>query len=124
MSRNLVFYYIDLSLFYVLLDHKALLNIIIYIYICLAQTKSHLKKSYPYHYPDLIAIHICIVFVCFSLQTVLRIEILDDIIDPQYLSGKHIMHNCLHINKSGVVTNINPKGNELVTTVSILTRVV
>ena len=47
---------------------------------------------------------------CFSLQNVLGVDSLEDIIDERLVSGKFIMHNCLYINKSGVVTNIDPKG--------------
>ncbi|XP_052775128.1 DEP domain-containing protein 1A-like isoform X5 [Mya arenaria] len=43
-----------------------------------------------------------------SLGRVLGAEGLDDIIDHQCVNGRHIMHNCLYINKSGVVTNIDP----------------
>ena len=41
----------------------------------------------------------------------LGIENLEEIMESHLVSGKNIMHNCLYINKSGVVTNIDPKGN-------------
>ncbi|XP_052243752.1 DEP domain-containing protein 1B-like isoform X3 [Dreissena polymorpha] len=44
-----------------------------------------------------------------SLEKILGVQGLDDIIEPRYVSGRNIMHNCLYINKSGVVTNIDPK---------------
>ena len=46
----------------------------------------------------------------FSLQKVLGLDMLGDIMDEQYILGKHVMHNCLYVNKSGVVTNIETKG--------------
>ncbi|XP_060555654.1 DEP domain-containing protein 1B-like isoform X2 [Ruditapes philippinarum] len=44
-----------------------------------------------------------------NLQKILGVDALGDIIDAEYVKGKFIMHNCLYINKSGVVTNIDPK---------------
>ena len=51
--------------------------------------------------------------ICFSLQKVLGINNLEEIMESHLVSGKNIMHNCLYINKSGVVTNIDPKGKHL-----------
>ncbi|KAK3579133.1 hypothetical protein CHS0354_022153 [Potamilus streckersoni] len=47
--------------------------------------------------------------ILMSLQKVLGVTSLDEIMDSQLISGKNIMHNCLYVNKSGVVTNIDPK---------------
>ncbi|KAL4236703.1 DEP domain-containing protein [Mactra antiquata] len=44
-----------------------------------------------------------------SIQNVLGVESINDIIEYQYIRGRYIMHNCLYVNKSGVVTNIDPK---------------
>ena len=40
----------------------------------------------------------------------LGLENLEEIMESHLVSGKNIMHNCLYINKSGVVTNIDPNG--------------
>ena len=48
--------------------------------------------------------------LCYSLQKVLGIENLEEIMESHLVSATNIMHNCLYINKSGVVTNIDPKG--------------
>ena len=40
----------------------------------------------------------------------LGIKNLEEIMESHLVSGKNIMHNCLYINKSGVVTNIDPSG--------------
>ena len=55
--------------------------------------------------------HVYICLLCFSLQKVLGIKNLEEIMESHLVSGKNIMHNCLYINKSGVVTNIDPSGN-------------
>ncbi|XP_053393922.1 DEP domain-containing protein 1B-like isoform X2 [Mercenaria mercenaria] len=44
-----------------------------------------------------------------SLQKILGVDALGDIIDAEYVRGRFIMHNCLYVNKSGVVTNIDSK---------------
>ncbi|XP_071120742.1 DEP domain-containing protein 1A-like isoform X2 [Mytilus edulis] len=43
------------------------------------------------------------------LQEVLGIEDMSEILDSNFVNGKHVMHNYLYINKSGIVTNIEPK---------------
>jgi hypothetical protein len=49
-------------------------------------------------------------FIIFRLQAVLEKDDICDILDSDLVCGKHVMHNCLYINKSGIVTNIDPKG--------------
>lgn len=43
------------------------------------------------------------------LQSVLNLDNLSEILDSSFVLGKNIMHNCTHLNKSGIVTNIDPK---------------
>ncbi|XP_062582034.1 DEP domain-containing protein 1B-like [Saccostrea cucullata] len=44
-----------------------------------------------------------------KLQQVLHMENLEDILDSSLVVGKNILHNCVYINKSGIVTNIPQK---------------
>ncbi|KAK3089623.1 hypothetical protein FSP39_005143 [Pinctada imbricata] len=44
-----------------------------------------------------------------KLQQVLHTRDLSDVLDSSFVVGRNIMHNCLYINKSGIVTNIQPK---------------
>lgn len=44
------------------------------------------------------------------LKTILDVGDLDDILDSSLISGKNIMHNCSFVNKNGIVTCIEPKG--------------
>ncbi|XP_060083645.1 uncharacterized protein LOC132562884 [Ylistrum balloti] len=43
------------------------------------------------------------------LQSVLNLDNLSEILDSSFVLGKNIMHNCTYLNKSGIVTNIDPK---------------
>lgn len=48
---------------------------------------------------------------CFDrLQQVLHMENLADILDSSLVVGRNILHNCVYVNKSGIVTNIPQKG--------------
>lgn len=38
-----------------------------------------------------------------SLQRVLGLASLDGVLNPAHVSGKHIVHNVFHVNKSGIV---------------------
>ncbi|XP_064605126.1 DEP domain-containing protein 1B-like isoform X2 [Liolophura sinensis] len=44
-----------------------------------------------------------------SLQKTVGVENLDELLDSNLVNGQFIMHNCLFVNKNGVVTNIEPK---------------
>lgn len=44
------------------------------------------------------------------LQQVLHMENLVDILDSSLVVGRNILHNCVYVNKSGIVTNIPQKG--------------
>lgn len=44
-----------------------------------------------------------------KLQQVLHMENLADILDSSLVVGRNILHNCVYVNKSGIVTNIPQK---------------
>lgn len=43
------------------------------------------------------------------LQDILDIDDMSNILDSDFVPGKNIMHNCLYLNKNGIVTNIEQK---------------
>lgn len=45
-----------------------------------------------------------------SLQRVLGLASLDGVLNPAHVSGKHIVHNVFHVNKSGIVVLENKAG--------------
>ncbi|XP_050400821.1 DEP domain-containing protein 1B isoform X4 [Patella vulgata] len=48
-------------------------------------------------------------FTLSRLQLTIGVDNLTDIMDSQLVNGHNIMHNCIYINKSGLVSNVQPK---------------
>ncbi|ESP05463.1 hypothetical protein LOTGIDRAFT_208491 [Lottia gigantea] len=95
--------------------HKNLIN-------CDSPTTTHDKPCKQFNEDDLRSCHLVAkiltpdeiedVWKTFSLsrlQSTIGIENLTDIMDSHLVSGHNIMHNCIYINKSGLVTNVDIK---------------
>ena len=56
-------------------------------------------------------IHILISSCCpFRLEKILELKDIEDVLDPDLINIKHVIHNMTQINKNGLVTNIDKQG--------------
>ena len=51
-------------------------------------------------------------FFLFRLEKTLELESLSEILDSDYVNAQNIIHNVTHINRNGVVTNIDRDGKD------------
>ena len=52
------------------------------------------------------------VFFSVRLQKALQLTNLDEILDSDYVNPQNIIHNVTHVNRNGVVTNIDREGRK------------
>ena len=52
------------------------------------------------------------VFFSVRLQKALQLTNLDEILDSDYVNAQNIIHNVTHVNRNGVVTNIDREGRK------------
>jgi hypothetical protein len=77
-----------------------------------------MKKLYEFVYTKCESIifyfaeSVCInlILYIFSLQAILQLKDIEEVLDPDIVNVKHIIHNMTQINKNGLVTNVDKKG--------------
>jgi len=47
-----------------------------------------------------------------SLETILELRDIDEVLDPDIINIKDVIHNLTQINKNGLVTNIDKQGRK------------